>query len=94
MAWKKLNLSTSDGHPAPGQLCVLRRIYTGCTGVPRTEYQAGRFVLDEKDPGSRKLWWLRGDVQAALENPARWRTRYNGIRYLEITPMEGGGANA
>lgn len=92
--WKRLELSASDGHPAPGQLCVLRALYTGCTGVEREEYRVGRFVHDEKDPGSRKLWWLRGDVQATLENPAAWRTRYHDILFAEITPVEGGDRNA
>lgn len=87
--WQKLNLSTSDGHTPVGQLCLLRMQYTGVTGVPRTEYRVGRFVRDDKDPSAKKLWWLRGDAQAVLENPAHWRIRYDDVQFVELAVAGG-----
>ena len=29
MMWKEFSLNRKDGHPAPGQLCVVRRICDG-----------------------------------------------------------------
>ncbi len=89
MTWKPLNLARKDGHPEPGQLCVIGRIWRGSAGPARREYMVGRFHLDPKDPGSRKLWWQRADWNTQ-ENPATWGPRYHDIRWLPISGQMGG----
>lgn len=34
MTWKPLNLARKDGHPEPGQLCVISRVWAGSRGRP------------------------------------------------------------
>lgn len=87
--WQRLDLSTSYGHPPVGQLCVLRTRRTAITGEARTEYQVGRFTRDPNSDSPRKLWWLRGDAQAALENPAHWRIRYDDVQFVELVVVGG-----
>ena len=82
MRWKEFSLSRKDGHPAPGQLCVVRRI---CDG--KTEYVVGQLVRDPRDKSSVKLWWRDGRG-CLTENPARWRSRYTDILWASIDPPE------
>ena len=44
MRWKEFSLSRKDGHPAPGQLCVVRRL---CDG--KAEYVVGQLIRDPRD---------------------------------------------
>lgn len=69
MTWKPLNLARKDGHPEPGQLCVIGRIWRGSAGPARREYMVGRFHLDPQ--GSR----IPQAVVAAgrLEHPGKSR---------------------
>lgn len=89
MTWKPLNLARKDGHPEPGQLCVISRVWSGSPGADRLEYIAGTFIRDPRDPASRKLWWARGDGYTR-ENPATWSGRYHDIRWLPISGPMGG----
>ena len=82
MRWQEFSLSRKDGHPAPGQLCVVRRRYEG-----KAEYVVGQLVRDPRDKSSVKLWWRDGRG-CLTENPARWRTRYTDILWTAIDPPE------
>lgn len=82
MRWKEFSLSRKDGHPAPGQLCVVRRL---CDG--KAEYVVGRLIRDSRDKPSIKLWWQDGR-SCWTENPARWRIRYTDILWYAIDPPE------
>lgn len=96
MSWNPLNLARKDGHPEPGQLCVISRVWAGSPGAARLEYIAGTFVRDPRDPrdpASRKLWWVRGDGYAR-ENPATWSGRYHDIQWLAVSGVRGGESDA
>ena len=87
MTWKELHLAHTDGHPDPGELCVVRRVYPDNSGG-KTEYIVGRFVRDPRDPKSTKLWWVDGRGSWS-ENPARWKDRYCGMLWAVIDlPVE------
>lgn len=84
MKWKEFSLNRKDGHPEPGQLCVVRRV------VPRTqrhEYLVGRFERDLLNPNSPNFWWWdgRGTV---TENAANWPRRYCGVVWAALCPPE------
>lgn len=64
MRWKEFSLNRRDGHPEPGQLCVVRRM---CDG--KAEYVVGRLIRDFRDKPSIKLWWQDGR-SCWTENPA------------------------
>lgn len=93
MSWKPLNLARKDGHPEPGQLCVISRVWAGSPVAARLEYIAGTFVRDPRDPASRKLWWVRGDGYTR-ENPATWSGRYHDIQWLAVSGVRGGESDA
>ena len=93
MSWNPLNLARKDGHPEPGQLCVISRVWAGSPGAARLEYIAGTFVRDPQDPAARTLWWVRGDGYTR-ENPATWAGRYHDIQWLAVSGVRGGESDA
>ncbi len=82
MKWKEFSLNRKGGHPEPGQLCVVRRLYEG-----KAEYVVGQLIRDPRDKSSVKLWWQDGR-SCWTENPARWRIRYSDILWAAIAPPE------
>ena len=86
MGWQNLNLTRKDGHPEPGQLCVIARVWAGSAGGPEQQYLVGCFVRDPRAPKSTKLWWQPGT--GGSENPASWSSRYRDIQWCAISPPE------
>ncbi len=84
MKWQELNLGKADGHPMPNRLCVIRRKEKSFGGSGRVQYIVGYFFRDERDPGSRKLWWRDGDSAVAMQNPTRWRDHYTDMEWMDI----------
>lgn len=84
MKWRELNLSKADGHPEVKRLCVIRRKVKGFGDSGRVQYIVGYFLRDERDPGSRKLWWRDGDSAVAMQNPARWKDHYTDMEWTEM----------
>ena len=79
MKWRELNLSKADGRPEVKRLCVM-----GFGDSGRVQYIVGYFFRDERDPGSRKLWWRDGDSAMAMQNPARWKDHYTDMEWVEM----------
>lgn len=84
MKWKELNLAKVDGHPEVMRLCVIRRKVKGFGDGGRVQYIVGYFFRDERDPGSRKLWWRDGNSYISAQDPAGWKYLYTDMEWMDI----------
>ena len=82
--WRKLTLNKPDGHPEVMRLCVIRRKEKGLGGSGRVQYIVGYFFRDERDPGSRKLWWMGSTSHIAAQDPTRWKRFYTEMEWMDI----------
>lgn len=82
--WRPLTLNKPDGHPEEMRLCVIRRKVKGSGGSGRVQYIVGYFFRDERDPGSRKLWWMGSTSHIAAQDPTRWKRFYTDMEWMDI----------